>query len=137
GGNGGPGRRRSARRGVGGGRQLGHGLGAAGDGAGDLGAGRHDRGAAAVRPALAVTESDPTLTDLRLLQQLNKAVTLGNLDRHEEALTAAGQARRLADQAGATFRLAQAHCALGQLLFQTGRWDEALAEVGTLPEDLT
>jgi len=87
--------------------------------------------------ALAVTESDPTLTDLRLLQQLNKAVTLGNLDRHEEALTAAGQARRLADQAGATFRLAQAHCALGQLLFQTGRWDDALAEVGTLPEDLT
>ena len=87
--------------------------------------------------ALAVTESDPTLTDLRLLQQLNKAVTLGNLDRHEEALTAAGQAWHLADQVGATFRLAQAHCALGQLLFQTGRWDDALAEVGTLPEDLT
>ena len=87
--------------------------------------------------ALAVTESDPTLTDLRLLQQLNKAVTLGNLDRYEEALTAAGQARKLADQVGATFRLAQAHCALGQLLFQTGRWDDALTEVDTLPEDLT
>ena len=86
--------------------------------------------------ALTVTESDPTLTDLRLLLQLNKAVTLGNLDRHEEALTAAGQARQLADQVGATFRLAQAHSALGQLLFQTGRWDDALAEVGTLPEDL-
>ena len=86
--------------------------------------------------ALAVTESDPTLTDLRLLLQLNKAVTLGNLDRHEEALTAAGQARQLADQVGTTFRLAQAHCALGQLLFQTGRWDDALAEVGILPEDL-
>ena len=39
-----------------------------------------------------MTESDPTLTDLRLLLQLNKAVTLGNLDRHEEALAAAGQA---------------------------------------------
>ena len=87
--------------------------------------------------ALTVTESDPTLTDLRLLLQLNKAVTLGNLDRHEEALTAAGQARQLADQAGATFRLTQAHCAMGQLLFQTGRWDDALAEVGALPEDLT
>ena len=68
--------------------------------------------------ALAVTESDPTLTDLRLLLQLNQAVTLSNLDRHEEALTAAGQARQLADQVGATFRLAQAHSALGQLLFQ-------------------
>ena len=80
--------------------------------------------------ALAVTESDPALTDLRLLLQMNKAVTLGNLDRHEEALAAAGQARHLADQVGATFRLAQAHSALGQLLFQTGRWDDALAEMG-------
>jgi DNA-binding CsgD family transcriptional regulator len=87
--------------------------------------------------ALAVTESDPALTDLRLLLQLNKAVTLGSLDRHEEALAAAGQARQLADQAGATFRLAQATSALGQLLFQSGRWDDALAEVGTAPEDLT
>jgi hypothetical protein len=42
----------------------------------------YDRGAAATDRALAVTGSDPTLTDLRLLQQLNKAVTLGNLDRH-------------------------------------------------------
>ena len=86
--------------------------------------------------ALAVTQSDPALTDLRLLLQINKAVTLGNLDRYEEALAAAGQARHLADQVGTTIRLAQAHSALGQLLFQTGRWDDALAEVGVLPEDL-
>jgi DNA-binding CsgD family transcriptional regulator len=86
--------------------------------------------------ALAVTESDPALTDLRLLQQINKAVTLGNLDRYEEALAAAGQARHLADQVGTAIRLAQAHGALGQLLFQTGRWDDALAEVGILPENL-
>ena len=87
--------------------------------------------------ALEVTASDPALTDLRLLLQLNKAVTLGSLDRHEEALAAAGQARQLADQAGATFRLAQATSALGQLLFQTGRWDDALAQVGAPPGDLT
>ncbi len=86
--------------------------------------------------ALTVTQADPALTDLRLLLQINKAVTLGNLDRYEEALAAAGQARHLADQVGTTFRLAQAHGALGQLLFQTGRWDDALAEVGILPEDL-
>jgi len=86
--------------------------------------------------ALAVTASDPALTDLRLLLQLNKAVTLGNLDRHEEALAAAGQARQLADQAGATFRLAQATSALGQLLFQMGRWDDALALVSAPPEEL-
>jgi len=86
--------------------------------------------------ALAVTEADPALTDLRLLLQINKAVTLGNLDRYEEALAVAGQARHLAGQVGTTFRLSQAHCALGQLLFQTGRWDDALAEVAILPEDL-
>jgi DNA-binding CsgD family transcriptional regulator len=86
--------------------------------------------------ALAVTQSDPALTDLRLLLQINKAVTLGNLDRYEEALAAAGQARQLADQVGTTFRLAQAHGALGQLLFETGRWDDALAEVEIVHEDL-
>ena len=86
--------------------------------------------------ALAVTEADPALTDLRLLLQINQAVTLGNLDRHDEALAAARQARHLADQVGTAFRLAQAHGALGQLLFQTGRWDDALAEVEILPENL-
>ena len=86
--------------------------------------------------ALAVTQADPALTDLRLLLQINKAVTLGNLDRYEEALAAAGQARHLADQVGTAIRLAQAHGALGQLLFETGRWDDALAEVGIVPENL-
>ena len=86
--------------------------------------------------ALAVTQSDPALTDLRLLLQINKAVTLGNLDQYEEALAVAGQARHLAGQVGTTFRLAQAHAALGQLLFQTGHWEDALAEVGMVHEDL-
>ena len=86
--------------------------------------------------ALTVTEADPALTDLRLLLHINKAVALGNLDRYEEALTAAGQARQLAEQVGTAIRLAQAHGALGQLLFETGRWDDALAEVESLPENL-
>jgi DNA-binding CsgD family transcriptional regulator len=86
--------------------------------------------------ALAVTQADPALTDLRLLLQINKAVTLGNLDQYEQAFAAARQARHLADQVGTTFRLAQAHGALGQLLFETGRWDDALAEVEIVPEDL-
>ncbi len=86
--------------------------------------------------ALAVTQSDPGLTDLRLLLQLNKAIELGNIDQYEEALAVAGQARHLADQIGTTFRLTQAHGALAQLLFETGRWDDALAEAQILPEDL-
>ena len=85
--------------------------------------------------ALAVTQADPALTDLRLLLQINKAVELGNFDRYEEALAAAGEARDLADQVGTAVRLAQAHSALGQLLFETGRWDDALAEVETLYEN--
>jgi DNA-binding CsgD family transcriptional regulator len=79
--------------------------------------------------ALTVTQSDPALTDLRLLLQINKAVTLGDLDQYEEALAAAWQARHLADQVGTVIRLAQAHGALRQLLFETGRWDEALTEM--------
>src|SRR5689334_6068267 len=79
--------------------------------------------------ALAVTQADPGLTDLRLLLQINQAVTLGNLDRYDEALAAAGQARQLASQIGTTMRRTQAHCVLGQLLFKTGRWDDALTEV--------
>jgi DNA-binding CsgD family transcriptional regulator len=86
--------------------------------------------------ALAVTQADPALTDLRLLLQINKAVELSNFDRYEEALAAAGQARALADQVGTAVRLAQARSALGQLLFETGRWDDALSEVEVVYENL-
>ncbi len=86
--------------------------------------------------ALTVTQADPALTDLQLLLQVNKAVTLGNLDRYEEAFAAARQARYLADQVGTVIRLVQAHSALGQLFFDTGRWADAMAEVGVLHEDL-
>lgn len=86
--------------------------------------------------ALEVTQADPALADLRLLLQINKAITLGCLDRYKEALTEARQARDLADRVGKTHRAAQAHGALAQLFFQTGRWDDALAEVRILPEDL-
>ena len=86
--------------------------------------------------ALTVTEADPALTDLRVLLQINQAVTLGNLDQYDEAIGAARQALYLADQAGTAIRRAQAHSALGELLFDTGRWPEALAEVEALPEDV-
>ncbi len=86
--------------------------------------------------AMTVTQADPALTDLRLLLQINQAVILGSLDQHREAIEVARQAMQLADHAGTLVRLTQAHSALGQLLFDTGRWDEALAEVETLQEDL-
>ena len=84
--------------------------------------------------ALAVTEAEPALTDLRLLLQINKAVALGELDQYDGAITAARRAQQLADRVGITVRRAQAHSALGQLLFHTGSWDDALAEVCVVQE---
>ena len=84
--------------------------------------------------ALTVTQAEPALTDLRLLLQINKAVTLGDLDQYDGAFAAARQAQQLADRAGITVRRAQAHCCLGELLFNTGHWDDALTEVGAVQE---
>jgi DNA-binding CsgD family transcriptional regulator len=86
--------------------------------------------------ALSVTEADPALTDLRILLQVNQAVMLGNIDRYEEAVTAARQAQQLADQAGTVIRLGQAHGALAQLYYETGQWDDALAEATAMDEEL-
>ncbi len=86
--------------------------------------------------ALAVAETDPALTDLGILLRVNKAATLGNLNRYEEALATAEQARQLANQVGTTIRLAQAHGMLGQALFEIGRWDDAQTEIAVVPENL-
>jgi tetratricopeptide (TPR) repeat protein len=86
--------------------------------------------------ALAVTQADPALADLRLLLQVNQAVTLGDLNRHEQALSVAERTRDLAKQIGTTLRLSQAHGALSQLFFYLGRWDEALTETAMLLADL-
>ena len=86
--------------------------------------------------AMAVAQGDPTLIDLSLLLRINQAVTLGDLDRYPEALAAAERARQLADRTGSVVRLIQAQSALGQLLLDTGRWDDALAEVDVVPDDL-
>lgn len=85
--------------------------------------------------ALDVIGDDPELNDLGLLMQINKAIVLGELDRYDEALTTATRVRQLADRTGSLVRLAQAQSALGQLLFYIGRWDDAQAEVETLPDD--
>jgi tetratricopeptide (TPR) repeat protein len=86
--------------------------------------------------ALALTQGDPALSDLRLLLQINTAAMLSNLDRHEEAMAAADKACQLAGQIGTTIRLAQAHCLRAELLFATGNWDAALAEMAVVPESL-
>jgi DNA-binding CsgD family transcriptional regulator len=82
--------------------------------------------------ALAVAKGDPALADLRLLLQVNQAVALGDLDRYDKAVEAAEQVRQLADGAGNVVRLEQAQCALSELLFDVGRWDDALAEADSV-----
>ncbi|GIF73907.1 ATP-binding protein [Asanoa siamensis] len=79
--------------------------------------------------ALAVSEGDPSLADLRLLLQINQAIALGVLDRYEEAIQVAETVRQSADRAGNVFRLAQAQTALSELLFDNGKWDDALVEI--------
>jgi DNA-binding CsgD family transcriptional regulator/tetratricopeptide (TPR) repeat protein len=86
--------------------------------------------------ALAVTEADQALTDLRILLKLNQAVVLSGLGRYDEAFEAARKAQQVADQAGAVIRLGQAHCVLAQLFFETGRWDDALADAAAVHDDL-
>jgi DNA-binding CsgD family transcriptional regulator/tetratricopeptide (TPR) repeat protein len=86
--------------------------------------------------ALGVTQANQALADLRLLLQINKAGALGMLGQLSEAVAVASQARRLAGQVGTTFRLSQAHCMLSQLFFATGRWDESLAEIAAVPQEL-
>jgi DNA-binding CsgD family transcriptional regulator/tetratricopeptide (TPR) repeat protein len=86
--------------------------------------------------ALGVTQANQALADLRLLLQINKAAALGMLGQLGEAVAVASQARRLASQVGTTFRLSQAHCMLSQLFFATGRWDESLAEIAAVPQEL-
>ena len=84
--------------------------------------------------ALAVTQAEPALKDLRLLLQINKAIALGELDQYDRAFVTAREAQKLADRAGSIVRRAQAQNCLGQLLFHTGRWDAALTEVDVLQD---
>lgn len=86
--------------------------------------------------ARAVAEGDPSLTDLRLMLQINHASALGDLDRYDAAIGAAEQVRQLADDAGNVARLTQAQVVVGELLFDVGRWDDALAEVDLGSEPL-
>ena len=123
--------------GVGGGRQLGHGLGAARADAGDRGAGAHDRRAAAVRPG-AGRDRVRSGADRPAAAAADQQGRHAGLSRPVRGglRPRPGRPGTSPDQVGTTIRLAQAHGALGQLLFETGRWDDALAEVEILPEDL-
>jgi DNA-binding CsgD family transcriptional regulator/tetratricopeptide (TPR) repeat protein len=82
----------------------------------------------AIDRALAVIGNGDQTTDLRLMLLANRVGALGLLDRHDEAIGAAGQALIVAERAG-TSRLAVLRCALAHQHFEAGQWDDALAEL--------
>jgi DNA-binding CsgD family transcriptional regulator len=77
---------------------------------------------------LSLVEMDPQATDLRLLLLGNKALGLSDLDRQAEAIATARQALTLAERTGAP-RIHVMRGALAILYFDTGDWDDALAEL--------
>jgi DNA-binding CsgD family transcriptional regulator len=78
--------------------------------------------------ALAVIGNSDQTTDLRLMLLANRVGALGLLDRHGEAVDAAGQALVVAERAG-TSRLTVIRCTLAHQHFEGGQWDDALAEL--------
>jgi len=78
--------------------------------------------------ALRTIEEDPQGTDLRLLLLANKMALLGALDRDGDALTTARLAMVVAERAG-TPRLGLIRSVLARIYFDTGQWDDALAEL--------
>ena len=86
--------------------------------------------------ALGLTEGELGLTDLRVHLQINQALVLIHLDRFDEAHDVLQQACQLAEGTGNLVRLARARHGLAELLFETGRWDDALAELHA-PHDIS
>jgi DNA-binding NarL/FixJ family response regulator len=78
--------------------------------------------------ALSVTADDPQAADLRVMLLASKTSVLELMDRQAEAISTAQQALALAEQWGAP-RLRLIRVSLGQLYFEVGRWDDALAEL--------
>ena len=98
--------------------------------------GRHAEALPAFEQAMSVADNDPALADLSLLLRVNHAVVLGELDRYQDAIAAAQDAWRLADEAGNAVRVSQAQSVLSELLFDTGRWDDALADAAQVEAPL-
>jgi DNA-binding CsgD family transcriptional regulator len=82
--------------------------------------------------ALALVETDPQATDLRLLLLTNKAGYLSNQDRQVDAIATTQQALALAERAG-TARGHLVRAMLGELHIELGEWDDALAELEQAP----
>src|SRR5207245_10112281 len=89
--------------------------------------GRAGDALAALGRALAVAGTAPAMADLRLMILINQAASLGDLDRLEDGVAAARMAWRESARSANVIREHQARSVASELLFELGRWDEALA----------
>src|SRR6266511_3347985 len=64
----------------------------------------------------------------RIHRSLGRVDIAGEVANVALAQATAAEVRQLADDTGNAIRLAQAHGVLGELLYEVGRWDDALAE---------
>jgi len=84
---------------------------------------------------LAATADDPGLLDPYLVMLCNRGISEAELDLFEQSHTTLTEARLLAERTGKLGRAVQLQRSLCQLNFNTGRWDDALAEAD-LPESV-
>jgi DNA-binding CsgD family transcriptional regulator len=81
-----------------------------------------------IEEGLAAIGDDPEATDLRLILLSNKITVLADLDQVQEALTAIRESMALAERAG-TPRMQSIYNKVALYYWQTGQWDDAMAEV--------
>jgi DNA-binding CsgD family transcriptional regulator/tetratricopeptide (TPR) repeat protein len=86
--------------------------------------------------ALAAVDGHPDQLDRQLMVRLNLGIDLCSFDRVEEAEDNLRQVERLAERSGNQLRLEEAQAWLACLFFETGRWDDALAESAHVSEDM-
>ena len=88
-----------------------------------------DRGALELsNRVVAAVDGNPDLVDLLLVGLANQGIQLMVLDRVEEAEAALRRVQSLSDRTGNHTRHAHAAVWLAVLMFETGRWDDALTE---------
>jgi DNA-binding NarL/FixJ family response regulator len=89
---------------------------------------------AAIDRALKAVGDRPETADLRGLLLANRMVALQNVGRVAELPAAIGAALATAERLGTVPRLVQTRTTAADLYYDSGRWDESLAELAALTE---
>jgi DNA-binding CsgD family transcriptional regulator/tetratricopeptide (TPR) repeat protein len=96
--------------------------------------GRFDQALGPAGEAVAATERAGLIADSQLDPHLIRANCLFDLDRDAEARQAYAADLRLAERGLGTFFLCFHHLSVARMLFLTGWWDDALAEIASARE---